>query len=36
MPQDKQLRRIKLKDVLEKRRLAQALYAKEFAVAEGI
>ena len=36
MPQDKQLRRIKLKDVLEKRRLDQALNAKEFAVAAGI
>jgi len=36
MPQAKQLRRIKLKEVLEKRRLAQALNAKEFAVAAGI
>jgi len=36
MPQDKQLRSIKLKDVLEKRRLDQALNAKEFAVAAGI
>ena len=36
MPQDKQLRSIKLKDVMEKRRLDQALNAKEFAVAAGI
>src|ERR1700690_2416644 len=36
MPQDKQLPRIKLKDVLEKRRLDQALNAKEFAVLAGI
>jgi hypothetical protein len=36
MPQDKQLRSIKPKDVLEKRRLDQALNAKEFAVAAGI
>jgi hypothetical protein len=36
MPQDKQLRSIKLKDVLEKRRLDQALNAKEFAVAAGV
>jgi len=36
MPQDKQLRSIKLKDVLEKRRLDQALNTKEFAVAAGI
>jgi hypothetical protein len=36
MPQDKQLRRIKLKNVLEKRRLDQALNAREFAVAAGI
>ena len=36
MPQDKQLRSIKRKDVLEKRRLDQALNAKEFAVAAGI
>jgi hypothetical protein len=36
MPQDKQLRSIKLKHVLEKRRLDQALNAKEFAVAAGI
>jgi hypothetical protein len=36
MPQDKQLRSIKLKDVLDKRRLDQALNAKEFAVAAGI
>ena len=36
MPQDKQLRSIRLKDVLAKRRLDQALNAKEFAVAAGI
>ena len=36
MSQDKQLRSIKLEDVLEKRRLDQALNAKEFAVAAGI
>ena len=36
MPQEKQLRSIKLKHVLEKRRLDQALNAKEFAVAAGI
>jgi hypothetical protein len=36
MPQDKQLRSTKLKDVLEKRRLDQALNATEFAVAAGI
>lgn len=36
MPQDKQLRSIKLENVLEKRRLDQALNAKEFAVAVGI
>ena len=33
MQQDKQLRSIKLKDVMEKRRLDWALNAKEFAVA---
>ena len=33
---DKQLCNIKLKDVLEKRRLDQALNVKEFAVAAGI
>jgi len=32
MQDDKQLRDIRLKDVLEKRRLDQALNAKEFAV----
>jgi len=36
MSQDKQLRSIKLKDALEKRRLDQALNTKEFAVAAGI
>jgi hypothetical protein len=36
MPDDKQLRGIRLKDVLEKRRLDQALNAKEFAVLAGI
>ena len=36
MQQDKQLRSIKLKNVLEKRRLDQALNAKEFAIAAGI
>jgi hypothetical protein len=35
MPDDKQLRGIRLKDVLEKRRLDQALNAKEFAVLAG-
>ncbi len=36
MQQDKQLRKIKLEGVLEKRRLDQALNAKEFAVLAGI
>ena len=36
MPRDKQLRGIKLQDVLQKRRLDQALNAKEFAVLAGI
>ena len=36
MQDDKQLRDIRLKDVLEKRRLDQALNAKEFAVLAGI
>ena len=36
MPHDKQLRAIKLKDVLVKRRLDQALNAKEFAVCAGV
>ena len=36
LPKDKQLRDIRLKDVLEKRRLEQALNAKEFAVLAGI
>lgn len=36
MADDKQLRGIRLKDVLEKRRLDQALNAKEFAVLAGI
>jgi hypothetical protein len=36
MPNDKQLRGIRLKDVLEKRRLDQGLNAKEFAVLAGI
>ena len=36
MPQDKQLRGVNLDDVLEKRRLDQALNAKEFAVLAGI
>jgi hypothetical protein len=36
MQDDKQLRGIRLKDVLEKRRLDQALNAKEFAVLAGI
>jgi hypothetical protein len=35
-PQDKQLRDILLVDVLEKRRLGQALNAKEFAVVAGV
>jgi len=36
MTTDNQLRRIKLADVLEKRRLDQALNVKEFAVLAGI
>ena len=36
LPKDKQLRDIRLKDVLEKRRLEQALNTKEFAVVAGI
>jgi hypothetical protein len=36
MQDDKQLRGIRLEDVLEKRRLDQALNAKEFAVLAGI
>jgi hypothetical protein len=36
MPDDKQLRGIRLADVLEKRRLDQALNAKEFAVCAGV
>ena len=36
MTNDKQLRGIKLTDVLEKRRLGQALNIKEFAVLAGI
>ena len=36
MRNDKQLRGIRLADVLEKRRLDQALNAKEFAVAAGV
>jgi hypothetical protein len=36
VPRDKQLRDIKLDDVLQKRRLDQALNAKEFAVLAGI
>ena len=36
MSDDKQLRGIKLADVLEKRRLDQALNAKEFAVCAGV
>ena len=36
MQQDKQLRHVKLDDVVEKRRLDQALNAKEFAVLAGI
>ena len=36
MTQDKQLRSINLTEVLEKRRLDQALNAKEFAVVAGI
>jgi hypothetical protein len=36
MAVDKQLRGIRLEDVLEKRRLDQALNAKEFAVLAGV
>ena len=36
MPHDKQLRDVKLDEVVEKRRLDQALNAKEFAVLAGI
>lgn len=36
MPQDKQLGGVTLDDVIEKRRLDQALNAKEFAVLAGI
>ena len=36
MSRDKQLGGIQLKDVLEKRRLDQALNAKEFAIAAGV
>jgi hypothetical protein len=36
MPKDKQLLGIRLEDVLEKRRLDQALNAKEFAVLAGV
>ena len=36
MTKDKQLREIKLEDVLERRRLGQALNIKEFAVLAGI
>jgi len=36
MPQDKQLLRVNLDEVVEKRRLDQALNAKEFAVLAGI
>ena len=36
MTKDKQLRAIRLEDALEKRRLDQALNAKEFAVAAGV
>ncbi len=36
MPQDKQLADVRLEEVLEKRRLDQALNAKEFAVLAGI
>ena len=36
MLQDKQLSHVRLEDVLEKRRLDQALNAKEFAVLAGI
>jgi hypothetical protein len=36
MPKDKQLRRVNIDEVVEKRRLDQALNAKEFAVLAGI
>jgi hypothetical protein len=36
MSEDQQLRGIRLEDVLEKRRLDQALNAKEFAVCAGV
>jgi hypothetical protein len=36
MPKDKQLHRISIDEVVEKRRLDQALNAKEFAVLAGI
>src|ERR1039458_8889518 len=36
MSEDKQLRSVALQDVLEKRRLDQALNAKEFSLAAGI
>ena len=36
MPSDKQLRGIQLADVLKKRRLDQAMNAKEFAVCAGV
>ncbi len=36
MTKDRQLRHIKLADVLEKRRLGQGLNIKEFAVAAGV
>lgn len=36
MPQDKQLRGVSLEAVVEKRRLDQALNAKEFAILAGI
>jgi hypothetical protein len=36
MPQDKQLRTVPLERVVEKRRLDQALNAKEFAVLAGV
>lgn len=36
MAQDKQLHRIELRDVLQRRQLDQALNAKEFAVLSGV
>jgi hypothetical protein len=36
MPDDKQLRGVRVKDVLKKRRLDQASNAKEFAVLAGV